>query len=235
MATIKDIAQLTGVSCTTVSNVIHGRSQRVSAETIQRINDAINELGYTPNMSARSLVSHSSKVIGFIKHVATAEESNFIEDPFYSIFISIIERILRENGYYLMFRTIDNPNDLTGFLRNWNIDGLLFTGIFKDRFFDIISSLDIPVVLIDSYVHAPNICNIGLEDRYGSYVATQYLISKGHKRIAFAAPIFFEHGVMQERLWGYQDALKEANIPLIPISYLTGKCILIPVKLSATN
>lgn len=56
MATIKDIAAYTGVSCTTVSNVIHGRSTRVSPETENKINEAIKTLGYIPNMSDRKSV-----------------------------------------------------------------------------------------------------------------------------------------------------------------------------------
>lgn len=79
MVTIKDIAQAVGVSATTVSNVINGKSGRVSADTIEKINQAIDELGYVPNMSARSLVSSSSKVIGFINHVVTDKDSNFME------------------------------------------------------------------------------------------------------------------------------------------------------------
>ena len=57
MVTIKDIASATGVSATTVSNVINGKTGRVSAETVAKINKAIDDLGYVPNMSARSLVS----------------------------------------------------------------------------------------------------------------------------------------------------------------------------------
>lgn len=72
MVTIRDIAQATGVSATTVSNVIiYGRNKRVSAETIQSINDAIKER--------------------------------------------------------------------VAFLQNWNMDGLFFTGIFKDKFFDSVA------------------------------------------------------------------------------------------------
>ena len=82
MVTIKDIAQAVGVSATTVSNVINGKSGRVSADTIEKINQTIDESGYVPNMSARSLVSSSSKVIGFINHVVTDKNSNFMEDPF---------------------------------------------------------------------------------------------------------------------------------------------------------
>lgn len=216
MATIKDIAQATGFSCMTVSNVIHGKNNHVSAETIQIINDAIKELGYVPNMSARSLVSRSSRVIGFINHVVTNKDSNFMEDPFHSIFIGVLERILRENGYFLMIRTVESSDDLVTFLQNWNVDGLFFTGVFKDQFFDVLSSISIPVVLIDSYVHQSNICNVGLEDRKGSYTATQYLISNGHKRIVFASPKIKVSGVLQERFFGYRSALTDAGIEFDP-------------------
>lgn len=213
MVTIRDIAQATGVSATTVSNVIHGKSNRVSAETIQNINDAIKRLGYVPNMSARALVSNSSKVIGFINHVITDENANFMEDPFHSSSIGAIENILRENGYYLMLRTVKTAEELVAFLQNWNVDGLFFTGVFKDKFFESIDGLNIPVVLIDSYVHPPHICNVGLEDFTGSYHATCHLIEKGHRNIAFASPSIKDGGVLQERFLGYKAALAEHGIP----------------------
>lgn len=213
MVTIKDIAEATGVSATTVSNVIHGRDKRVSAETIQKINDAIESLGYIPNMSARSLVSSSSKVIGFINHAISGSERNFMEDPFHSTFIGILEQKLRESGYYLMLRTVETPDELVSFLRNWNVDGLFFTGVFDDIFFDALRSVKIPVVLIDSYIKKANVCNIGLEDFTGCYTSTKYLIDKGHRHIAFAAPNIRESGVVKERFNGYCQALKDAAIP----------------------
>lgn len=66
MATMKDIAGLVGVSLTTVSNVVHGNYDRVSPQTVQRILAAIDELHYVPNMSARALVSHSSRIIAYV-------------------------------------------------------------------------------------------------------------------------------------------------------------------------
>ena len=212
MATIKDIARVTGVTATTVSNVLHGRSNRVSPETVEKINNAIKELGYVPNMSARSLVAGSSKVIGFINHVVTDDNVNFLEDPFHSSAIGIIEHILRENGYYLMLRTVKSPEDLTTFLHNWNVAGLFFVGIFEDEFFEAIKELTIPVVLIDSYVHSKKLCNVGLEDYKGSFLATKHLIDKGHKRIAFASPAIKEGGVLMERFLGYKAALLQNGI-----------------------
>jgi LacI family transcriptional regulator len=213
MSTIKDIANAVGVSCTTVSNVIHGRAGRVSAETIARINDTIDELGYVPNMSARSLVSSSSKVIGMISHLTSNTKETIIEDPFHSTFIGSIERTLRENGYYLMLRAVETTADLNAFLRNWNVDGLFFTGVFEDEFFTTLRELNIPIVLIDSYVSHSNMCNVGLEDYHGGYTATRYLIDQGHSKIAFASPTIKDRGVVSERFLGYKKALSEAAIP----------------------
>ena len=216
MSTIKDIANVVGVSCTTVSNVINGRSGRVSAETIARINDAIDTLGYVPNMSARSLVSSSSKVIGMISHLANNKKESIVGDPFHSAFIGSIETTLRDNGYYLMLRTVETTADLMTFLRNWNVDGLFFTGVFEDEFFKALTELSIPIVLIDSYVTHTNICNVGLEDYKGGYTATKYLIEHGHKSIAFASPTIKNRGVVSERFLGYKNALSEASLPFQP-------------------
>ena len=136
-----------------------------------------------------------------------------MEDPFHSTAIGAIESTLRENGYYLMLRTVETADDLVAFLQNWNVDGLFFTGIFKDNFFDEVARLNVPVVLIDSYVRQPHFCNVGLEDFKGSFQATRHLIENGHKRIAFASPSIKDGGVLQERFLGYKAALAEASIP----------------------
>lgn len=216
MVTIKDIAKYTGVSCTTISNVIHGRSSRVSQETIEKVNSAIRILGYTPNMSARALVSKSSRVIAFINHVITRDDTNMMEDPFHSSAIGVIENKLRENGYYLMLRTVKTTDELINFLQNWNVDGLFLTGIFHDTFFDALSSFQIPIVLIDSYVRQPSVYNVGLEDFKGSYMATKYLAENGHRRIAYASPLMKDGGVLQERFLGYKAALTDSHIPFDP-------------------
>lgn len=213
MVTIKDIAQAVGVSATTVSNVINGKSGRVSADTIEKINQAIDELGYVPNMSARSLVSSSSKVIGFINHVVTDKDSNFMEDPFLAKFTGIIEHVLREHGYYFMIRTVETADDLKSFLRTWNIDGLFLAGIFNDSFFKEIKKLRVPMVLVDSYVNSNKICNVGLDDFGGSRLSTEHLINNGHRKIAFASPRIQDGGVLMERLLGYKAALTAASIP----------------------
>ena len=67
--TLKDIAEKAGVSMMTVSNVINGKHNRVSAKTIEKVNAIIKECGYVPNLSARSLTNKRSSIIGIIVHL----------------------------------------------------------------------------------------------------------------------------------------------------------------------
>ncbi|ERI92405.1 sugar-binding domain protein [Clostridiales bacterium oral taxon 876 str. F0540] len=213
MVTLKDIAREANVSVTTVSNVIHGNYKRVAPETVEKIKMIIERDNYVPNMTARSLVNKLSKIIGVINHVVPEKSGNFISDPFHSVVIEGIEKKLREKGYYMMIRTVYSEEDLFSLLRNWNIDGLIIIGLFQDDFFEKLAKANIPFVLIDSYIDNKKVLNIGLDDCKGGYLATKYLIDKGHRNIVFASPIIKKNGVVEERLIGYKMALKEAGIP----------------------
>lgn len=213
MATIKDIAREAGVSYTTVSNVIHGKTDHVSPQTIETINGIIERSGYVPNMSARSLVNNSSKVVGFINHLLPGAGGGFVADPFHSAFIGSVEEVLRENGYYLMLRTVSSSEELLKFLRNWNLDGMFFTGLFEDSFFSTLTEINVPVVLIDSYIKHSKVQNVGLEDYRGGYIATKHLLENGHRNIVFASAPIRSGGVVEERLLGYRQALSEYGVP----------------------
>lgn len=212
MTTIKDIAEYAGVSATTVSNVIHGKKKRVSQETIDRIQEAIRELNYVPNMFARSLVSSSSKVIALINHVPTRSDATFSDDTFQMSFLSTIEDILRKQGYYLMFRHVETGEELQQFLQNWNVDGLFLTGICNKEFIDEIPPLNVPTVVIDSTEYFENSSFIGLNDENGGYLATKHIIENGHKRIAYVTSPIHDGYVMKDRFSGYKKALEENGI-----------------------
>jgi len=214
MPTIKDIACEAGVSVTTVSNVIHGRSQRVAQDTVERINRIIRENNYTPNLSARALVNKSSRIIGVINHLIQSQSMSFFQDPFHSALLGGIEKKLQERGYYMMIRTVADEGELYSLFNNWNLDGVILTGLFNDDFFARLLEANKPIVLLDSYIKNEYIFNIGLDDYKGGFMATQYLISKGHRNIVFASPPQGRRrGVVQERLKGYKAALKKYNIP----------------------
>ncbi len=212
MNTIKDIAKKANVSVTTVSNVIHSNYAHVSQETVDKIKSIIEESHYVPNMSARSLVNNSSRIIGVINHLIPSQQESFLQDPFHTASIGGIEKELSDSGYFLMLRTVSNANDLFSLMKNWSLDGLIFVGLFRDAFYQMLMDLRIPVVLIDSYIDDDSILSVGLEDKKGAYLATKYLLEKGHRKIAFASPKIRAGGVLSQRLEGYKQALREAGV-----------------------
>ena len=218
MVTIEDIAKEAGVSATTVSNVIHGRTNKVSAYTVELINEIIRERGYVPNLSARAMKTRSSKVVALINHLESRDQEKFMSDPFFMDLTSAVEKALRERGYFLMIRAISESEDLLAFLRNWNVEGVFMPGLFEDEpFYQTLLDLKLPVVLTDSYVsNLGHMTNIGLQDFEGGRIATEHLVQNGHKRIVFAGPKVKPGGVVEQRLLGYKQALTDNGIPFDP-------------------
>ena len=216
MATIKDIAREAGVSVTTVSNVIHNRTARVSQNTIDKINALINKLDYTPNMYARSLALNSSKVIAYISTI-------YLNDPFNAAVIDTLEHALAKEGYYLMVKTISSPKELKLFLQNWSLDGLFFTGIYDGKMADVVSESGIPAVFVDSYYTCKNAVNVGLDDFNSAYSACEYLIKKGHRKITIVSQATCELGVNKARLSGFLQAMQDHSLAINP-EYIYDTC-----------
>lgn len=218
MVTIEDIAREAGVSATTVSNVIHGRTNKVSSYTVELINKIIRERGYVPNLSARAMKTRSSKVVALINHLESRDQQKFMSDPFFMDLTGAVEKALREQGYFLMIRAISDPAELTAFLRNWNVEGLFMPSLFENEpFYETLRSLKLPVVLTDSYVSdLGNMVNIGLEDFEGARLAVDYLAKQGHRRIVFAGPAVKPGGVVEQRLLGYRRALARNGVEFDP-------------------
>lgn len=210
--TLKDIADKAGVSMMTVSNVINGKSSRVSAQTAEKINAIIKEYGYVPNMSARSLTRKNSNIIGVIISVDTREE-NYLENPYVSTMIGIIEQELGKNGYYMMVRSVTKEKDVSQFLKNWNVDGIIFLyPDFLEYASEFIAKPPCPFVIFDLQVQAPKLINVCSDDRKGLYLSTKYMINRGHNHIAFVAD-YEGNAVLTERFLGYRQALEECGIP----------------------
>ncbi|MBQ9308342.1 MAG: LacI family DNA-binding transcriptional regulator [Clostridia bacterium] len=213
MATIKDIARKAGVSTTTVSNVLHNKSSRVSPDTVRRIQEIIQEEGYVPNMSARSLVGAQSRILGVISSLVPLSGGGFFQDPFHAVLLSGIEQCARERGYYLMVRTVESPEELTSVLVNWNIEGLIMTGTFPETFYRELSAMGKPFVQVDPSLDSGGL-KVLLDDETGGYIATKYLLDKGHRNILFCGPEKRGSIVIEKRFQGYARALSEYGLAL---------------------
>ena len=224
MSTIKDIANKAGVSPTTVSNVIHGRLDKVSKETLDRVRKVIEESNYVSNMGARLLANNGSKIIGVILTYGRRNERNAIQDPFYSEIIGALEQEIRQKGYYMMLYTSADIEESLRLAKAWNIEGMIVLGSNSEGCKRFMESTNIPIVFIDSYFYDDGIvyANVGLQDREGAYQMTKYLIEQGHRNIAFLADASPQEltGVDKERWEGYQQAMREYHLPTRQSDYI---------------
>lgn len=216
MVTLKDIAAEAGVSIMTVSNVINGNHSKVSQKNMEKIQKIIEKYNYVPNLTARSLTAKSSKIIGVIVPIKSSFK-NLFNDPYISELFGIIQNVIRQNGYYLMVRSVKDVSDISTLIKNWNMDGAIFLMPDYDNLVhSILKENRPPMVFLDSYSNADNILSVGINDFKGGYIATRYLINHGHKKILFAGPCHKNndqiHQIIQ-RLEGYKQALSEFNIP----------------------
>ena len=215
MITIKDMAEKAGVSPTTVSNVLHGRTEKMSPDTLKKVQQVIEESNYVSNMGARLLANYGSRLIGVIVTYDRTRDQSAIQDPFYSEIIGALEQEIRTNNYFMLLYTSANVDESLRMASAWNVEGLVVLGCppqdcpkFKER-------TTTPIVFIDSYFQDAehDYYNVGLDDFGGGYEMTTYLIRNGHRRIAFLADNENPIGVDYERLRGYKQALHDADIP----------------------
>lgn len=210
MATMKDIAKLVGVSLTTVSNVVHGNYDRVSPQTVQQILDAIEQLHYVPNMSARALVSHSSRIIAYVDTHSPLE--TYAGNGFAGVLLCGLESVVTDHGYFLMMRRGTDEGVLRLMLNNWNPDGVIFKDRVPQSLVDFVKSQGKPCVTINTYLDDPSLIQVRAADRDGGYAATKHLLALGHRNILFIGAVHYGFMNNDQRYEGYCDALREAGI-----------------------
>ncbi|MCO7175729.1 LacI family DNA-binding transcriptional regulator [Sporolactobacillus kofuensis] len=216
MATIKQVAKLVGVSPTTVSNVIHGRKNKVSPEIYKRVKEALNQTNYVSNMSGRILSQNGSKIIGVILNYSRRSEINVVSDPFYNQMIGYLEEQIRMNEYYMMLYTSGSVQESLNLASAWKIEGLVILGALPEDAEKIIQVAQMPVAFIDTYISdalmKKRFINVGLQDFKGCYEITNYLIDLGHRQIGFCADGNTLKGVDEERYKGFKQAMADAGL-----------------------
>ena len=142
---IKDIAQMAGVSATTVSNVVHNRQGNVSAKTRKRIEEIIREQGYTPSAGAVMLSGKASRIIAV---VAGKMESQRTEGPEMAEVLKIIGEQLQERHYYMLLYFAKSAADFLEFAAAWKLDGMILLWMPETECEEIRTRCRIPVVHI---------------------------------------------------------------------------------------
>jgi LacI family transcriptional regulator len=207
--TLRDIADALKLSVNTISCALKNRNG-IAPETVKKIKEKAEELGYIPNSIASSMRT------GFTKTVAIILGD--IANAYFSIMVKELERNIRERGFTAIILVTDEDADLENqaiqAAISKNVDGIfLFPTCRTDRGINLMKKVAIPFVLIGRRFKDSRMNYIVSDDVSGGYIATQYLLSMKYRKIYhFSGPDYVSSAF--ERKQGYLKALKEAGIKL---------------------
>ncbi|MGG3466060.1 LacI family DNA-binding transcriptional regulator [Neobacillus pocheonensis] len=208
--TMADVAKEAGVSKSTVSQYLNKRFEYMGEKTKQKIEEAIERLGYQPNYVARSLKQKRTSMVGIIvaniMHYLSTEISRAIED------------FCQEyDCHAIVCNADDNPEKEKKYiemLRAKQVDGLIIfpTGQNHDLYERMIKA-GYPVVFVDRRVENLEAFSVLTDNVMSTYKAIQTFIEKGHRNIAFAVqPLTVS--TRKDRLEGYKQAMADSGLPL---------------------
>ena len=207
MTTIRQVAKLAGVAPITVSRVINNAGY-ISAETRQKVEAAVSQLGYVPNTLSQSL---RWKQTGMLALVLTD-----VTNPFWTTVARGVEDAASEAGYHVILcNTDESPQKqeeyLTALLQK-RVDGMLLVPA-RDDLEDIqrVQMLKVPLVVLDRRLSQPVADAVRCDSESGAYQLTRLLLERGHRLIALLTGP--EHvATATDRVTGYRRALRAAGI-----------------------
>lgn len=209
--TIYDISEKAGVSIATVSRVLNG-SSNVSEKTKNKVLEVINQYEYTPNAFARGLGLNTMKTIG----IMTADSS----DLYLAKAIYFIEQKLRANGYDSILcctgYDLENKTKCMNILINKKVDGIILVGsnfIYEqdtDNKYIVEAAAQIPVMLLNAALDAPNVYSVVSDDFNSMYEATIQMIAAGLTDILYFYNSTSYSG--KKKLAGYRSAMEENRL-----------------------
>ena len=204
---VKDVAARSGVSFQTTSKVLNGGGS-VSDATRARILQAASDLGYVPNLQARSLVMQRTRTIGLI--------AGDFSDPGLSRCLAGAEQEARRQGYGLMLTSIEPEGSGTEYalpaMMERRVDGILLAApqMEDDRALSHVLDRTLPVVSLN-HIAGGAIATVTADDEQAGYLATRHLLEQGHRVIGALTGIRGRR-LTQSRQRGHRKALDEAGV-----------------------
>lgn len=215
--TIKDIAKKANVSYATVSRALSGSSE-INEETKKRILHLADEMGYSPNIIARGLVTKSTHTIGLIVPDIT--------NPFFAEVSQGAGDYAHQSSYNVFLCNsnwnIQREKESLDKLFNSRVDGIIITPVSDDISHIIDLNEKIPIVFAANKPHNAGLSYVVTDNHKAAGLAMDYLIKLGHKRIAFVGGSKSDYGT-SSRFQGYLDSLQKYHIAVTPDIIMHGQ------------
>ncbi len=180
---IVDIAEALGLSTATVSNVIHGKTNKISDETVKRVQQELERTGYIPNMAGILLARNNSKIIGVVINDHVKYEGRVLEDGFVMSSLNALSHEVNKKGYFLMIKTTADIKEIPVFASMWNMEGLILMGFCEADYEKLRNQMRISFVVYDGYFErCSKVVNLVIDNLDGGYQAGKYFRELGHKK-----------------------------------------------------
>lgn len=207
--TIKDIATALGLTVNTVSHALRDKPD-ISETTKQKVRNLASEMGYVPNVTAASLRSGRTRIVGIVY-------DNLL-NPYYSIMTHYLDESLSRNGYsFITFA--EKHGDRIGksmverLLRR-NVDGIISFLEPDEEAARFFANATVPLLIIGRHLGHDYIDYIYTDDRQGGTVAAEHLVAQGYRRITFLADTL-DISCAAERVEGYKTVMRRHALPEI--------------------
>lgn len=185
---IIDIAEELGVSTATVSNVIHGKTKKISSQMVKRVQEKLEERGYIPNMAATLLAQNDSRIIGVVIKDHEKYEGKLLMDPFIASSINYLADEIEKNNYFMMIKKAKDIMETVKFASMWNMDGMVLLSFCADEYQELRAQVHIPFVVYDGYFeNEGKICNLQIDDWDGGRQMGEHLRELGHRNVLCVA------------------------------------------------
>lgn len=213
---IVDIADELGVSTATVSNVIHGKTKKISDETVKRVQQLLEERQYIPSMAGILLAQNDSKIIGVVINDHEKYEGHTLEDQFISASVNALAKEIEQAGKFLMLKVTDKWDEIPKFASMWNMEGMVLIGYCEQDYKKLREQMHIPFVVYDGYMESSgNLVNIEVNHFDGGVQVGRCLKRRGHKSVLCIS----DNNICMdmERFMGLKSEISNAELMIIPM------------------
>lgn len=213
---IRDIADELGLSTATVSNVIHGKTARISDETVRRVQALLEQRQYIPSMAGILLAQNASKIIGVFLNDHEKYEGHTLDDAFIASSLNALSSEIESCERFMMVKKARQAEEVLKFASMWNMDGLVMIGFCHQDYRYLREHMRIPFVVYDGFGEAPErIVNITIDDFDGGRQLGALLRENGHLRALCLSDNLT--GVDLARIQGFCEGFGEGGTEILRI------------------